>query len=221
MSDPRRLLDDPEAPAELKAALAAERHVGALYDPSALGARVAQAVAAGAPLSAGAMAHAWWLGPKALIVTAAVSAALGAGGHAVYIAATAPSTVPPVVAPAPAPMATAPAAPIVPVEPVPASSTPAPAAPRAPRAPAALADELRLYERGEAALVEGHYEVAVRELERYLGEFPKGTLRAEAELGLVQALAKSGRCDRAQARVRRASGAQREALRAAAARCGG
>ncbi|MBI1946198.1 MAG: hypothetical protein HYS27_10900 [Deltaproteobacteria bacterium] len=230
MSDPRRLFDDPEAPAELRAALAAERHLGEQYDPTALGARVAQAVAAGAPLGAGALGTSWWLGPKAMLATAVVSAALGAGGHALYTeyaaapaAPVAPTTV---VAPAPAaPAVSAPPAEAFAAPPPPAKApTVAQSTPRAPRdarAPGALADELSLYERGEAALVEGHYDIAVRELERYLGEFPRGTLRAEAELALVQAFAKSGRCERADARARRAAaGAHREALLAAAARCG-
>lgn len=224
MSDPRRLLDDADAPLELRAALAAERNLGGQYDPSALGARVAHAMAAGAPLGAGALGTSWWLGPKAILATAVVSAALGAGGHALYTAyAPGPAAAPAVAQPASPPPTTAPASPPVEVSPAPAPAaapSAAPAPTRPPRAQGALADELRLYERGEAALLEGHYDVAVRELERYLGEFPRGTLRAEAELALVQALAKSGRCEEAETRVRRApAGPQREALRAAAARC--
>lgn len=236
MSDPRRLLDDPDAPAALREALAAEAHRTDLYDPSALAARVAQGIAAAAPAASTATAgSALLFGPKVLVVTALLSAAVGAGSHAVYRAradtpalpvATAaawrpaptlqalpeaqPSAPAPALAPAPASVAP------VPPPPAPASAARAPAAVR----PGALADELRLYERGEAALLEGRLDVAVRELKRYLAEHPRGTLRAEAELALVQALARSGRCDEALARAARArSAAQRGALDAAAASC--
>lgn len=240
MSEPRRLLDDPDAPAELREALGAELRGAQDWDPGPLGERVAAAASAGASLGAGvgagagatASAGGILVGTKALVATALVSAALGAGGHAAWTSLARPQ--PALIVPAPAAEAVVP----VPTVPVPqvasaptgTESAAAPASARAPRAPrpaadaprgtSALAEELRLYERGEAALAEGHLEVAVRELRRYLAEHPRGTLRAEAELALVQALARSGRCEEAQARARRAPvGSDGEAQRAAASAC--
>lgn len=249
MSEPRRLLEDLDAPAELREALAAERRGAASWDPGPLGERVAQALSAGAPLGAGAGAglggSGLLVGTKALVATALVSAALGAGGHAAWTAASRPApgltvsaTPPASTAPAPAfPAPSAPPVPQAPLEslepqaplvsaPPPTTAVPAKAphplrpAAAAPSGQSALAEELRLYERGEAALAEGHLEVAVRELKRYLTEHPRGTLRAEAELALVEALARSGRCDEAQARAQRApAGPEGDARRAAARAC--
>jgi TolA-binding protein len=196
MSEPKRLLDDPAAPFELRAALGAEASDAAAYDPGALGARVARALAAGAAAGTSAVAGAAGagalFGPKALVATALVSAALGAGGHALYTAgaaARAPASPATIAAPARSP---APASPTEAPAASPAPTPPPPAHVERKAAPAqgSLADELRLYERGEAALHEGRYEVAVRELRRYLAQYPRGTLHTEAELALRQAHAR-------------------------------
>jgi hypothetical protein len=149
-----------------------------------------------------------------------VGAVLGAGGHAVYVDAA--HTTPPkervVVVEAPVPptidarevTVDAPAAPssvpepATPVVKPQSSSKPSPA--RVAVEPAAaqttaptdtLALELRAYERGEDALKNRRYDVALRELDAYLQAYPRGELVVEAELSRLEALLGLARGDAA------------------------
>lgn len=60
-----------------------------------------------------------------------------------------------------------------------------------------LARELRVYERGEEALKNRRFEVALSELDAYLREFPKGALAVEAELARLEAMLGLARADAA------------------------
>jgi hypothetical protein len=60
-----------------------------------------------------------------------------------------------------------------------------------------LARELRVYERGEEALKNRRFEVALSELDAYLREFPKGALVVEAELARLEAMLGLARSDAA------------------------
>jgi hypothetical protein len=215
MSDPRRWLDDPDAPAELRNWLSharpAERMTAAQFQRGARRLGVATGAAASVLF--------WLKGP-------ALAALLGAMSGAVFA-----TTVPWLLehkAPAPAPQVPAPAAvPNAPVEPNPASVTPRAtsepvkkpshlprvgARPRSPRPePAAiasavaaprdtLAEEAQLIEQARQALGSDPGR-ALGLLEQHRQKYEAGKLAMERELLSVDALRRAGRVSEARARV--------------------
>lgn len=206
MKRPTRLRDSDDP---LAAALEAETQDAQHLAVAPLRHRVVAAVDAGASP----WTEASTMGLASHAVVLAIGLAVGAVGHAGWVARSAP---PDVSVPAPPPLAanTAPASP-------PPSSTqssqPAPrAAPKAPSpspvppplpstpappAPSTLAEELKLYERAQGALEEGRAALAVVEFRRYRSLYPRGRLRADADAGLIKALTLAGRLEEAQDEV--------------------
>ena len=213
MSDPVRLKDDP-AFEDLARALADEQAIAGALPTAALKGRVLAGLASSGALATGGAATAAF-GKGALLLSGLTGLALGlAGTLAVERALDDGGSVtpppPPVVE---APVAEMPVAemPVVetpvantPVVETPVVETPVEPAVRrraaredpAKAAPArgerglgesSLADEMRRYERAEVALRERRFEVAIDELQAYLRAYPRGTLRAEVRLSLLEA----------------------------------
>jgi hypothetical protein len=204
MKSPTRLRDSDDP---LAAALEAEAQDAQHLAVAPLRHRVVAAVDAGASpwtelSTTGLATHA---------VVLAVGLALGALGHAGWVATSTPAVS---VVPAPLPLAattaTAPSSspspssqPVpraAPKAPSPLPVPPLPSTP-APPAPSTLAEELKLYERAQGALEEGRAALAVVEFRRYRSLYPRGRLRADADAGLIKALTLAGRLEEAQDEV--------------------
>jgi hypothetical protein len=235
MSEPRRMLDDGALGSALRSALAAEATTTTTTgDLAGLHARVLEDVASGAMPAmmqasvAAAVAPASSVGVMSTLLGMSkagtglaglvLGGVLGAGGHALYVDATAKSApiervvvveqpAAPTVDEARQPDVVTPVAAHVP-EPAPPAHKVSPSsskpqeprvAPEPPQRPAIGADvdtlavELRAYERGEDALKNRRYDVALRELDAYLQAYPRGELVVEAELSRLDALIGLGR----------------------------
>lgn len=209
MKSPTRLRhsDDP-----LAAALEAEAQDAQHLAVAPLRHRVVAAVDAGASP----WTEASTMGLASHAVVLAVGLAVGAVGHAGWVATSTPAVSVP--APLATTAATAPASPpppsTQPVPPVPQAvpraapkaPSPSPVPPPlpstpAPPAPSTLAEELKLYERAQGALEEGRAALAVVEFRRYRSLYPRGRLRADADAGLIKALTLAGRLEEAQEEV--------------------
>ena len=71
------------------------------------------------------------------------------------------------------------------------------------RAKPSIRDEVALLDRARAAVGGGDGSLALRHLDHYASEFPKGSLRLEAEVLRIQALASAGRKVEASQRAKR------------------
>ena len=209
MTEPRRWLDDPDAPEELRELLEIAPR-GRPLD-GATRARLGRHVAryAAIPLSAAtwlSVKSAAALGVAAGVATASVAAVVQ---HTVLAPKTAPAARAPErrTAPAPKPPAAVPTREVAP-PPEPALA-PTPDLPRArlvpdavPSAPGGLAEESRLLEQARRAL--GSAPAAALELTReHARRFPKAALAAERNLIEIEALYRTGQRDRARSLAER------------------
>jgi hypothetical protein len=136
-----------------------------------------------------------------------LGAAVGAGGHAAYVAArhNAPSPEAPHEVSAPAlvapPLPTAPAPLESPPPTAPSATTTA--APAPPSRDASLAAERALLDMARTAVARGQGDVALGPLQRHAREFPQGRLAEEREWLWIQALVSTGQADLARDRAAR------------------
>lgn len=220
MQEPTRLRLDPEQPPGLRQALDAELARPLEHDLGAMKAALMAKTTSSAGLLTGALpkliglaalvgAGAWWLTrapepepppPAPPAVVAAEPEAAPAPRRSLLEQARWPAEdpagdeVPAEAAPTPEPEADEdPAeAPALAADPPPRSQPPEPASEPAPDEASLLAAELAAYGAGRDALASGDFEAAAEAFSDYLAEYPEGRLSAEATLGQLEALHRSG-----------------------------
>ncbi len=201
MSDPVRLFD--EAPSELTSALRAEREFSNVFHEAVLKERVLTHIAAGAVPSALSVTALTWTSTAWPMLLAGV-VGVGVGVGATLASVHPPKDVAPVVVSAvatpvkesPVAIRTAELAPPLeqpPLIAVPPTDRAIPRIDKTIAITSSLVDETRRYERAEAALRDKKASVAIDELRGYLDAYPRGTLRNEVRLTLLEALFADGR----------------------------
>jgi hypothetical protein len=203
MNEPRRLRDDPGSMLE-RSLLDAGRG----YRASASTRRKALAAFGIASVATSTTAAATSVTKAALTKWAVVVGLVGGGAitSAHFLAqpkpAPAPSAlvVPASVRPAPAVPQVPPAAPVVADNPIP-SAPPSPQRSEPRAAAPALAAELSALDAARSSLSAGEPKAALKSLDAYARNFPRGKLSIEAEVLRIDALAKSGQTAAARSRA--------------------